>query len=176
VGRLAPQKGHRHLIEAMPALRERHPAAHLLIAGAGPLEGRLRSLIERLGLAGSVTLTGVRRDVPALLAAADGFVLPSLWEGAAGALVEAMALGVPAAVTADPGLREIAAGDAEYFPPADPRAIAAGLERLTTGAEAAQERAALAMPRVRALHDITVNTRALERVYEVAIGAAGSSG
>ena len=41
-----------------------------------------------------------------LLAAADVFVLPSLWEGAAGALIEALAMGVPIVATDMPGLRE----------------------------------------------------------------------
>jgi glycosyltransferase involved in cell wall biosynthesis len=166
VGRLAPQKAHRYLIEAMPAVVERHPSAHLVVAGAGPLEDRLRSLIERLGMTNAVTLAGVRRDVPALLATADAFVLPSLWEGAAGALVEAMALGVPVAVTDDPGLREVAAGDAEYFPPRDPSAIAEALDRIVADPAAARERATGAVARVRALHDIAANTRALERVYD----------
>ncbi|MFL5798043.1 MAG: glycosyltransferase [Actinomycetota bacterium] len=169
VGRLAPQKGHRYLLQALPSIRERHPGAHLVLAGAGPLEERLRALVTQLGLGAAVTLGGVRRDVPALLAGADALVLPSLWEGAAGALVEAMGLGVPVAVTDDPGLREVAAADAEAFPPRDPPAVAAAVDRLLVNPGAARDRAARAVPRVRALHDIEANTRALERVYEGAL-------
>jgi glycosyltransferase involved in cell wall biosynthesis len=174
VGRLAPQKGHRYLVGAMPTVLRRHPAAHLVVAGAGPLEGALRALVDRLELGEAVTLAGVRSDVPSLLAAADAFVLPSLWEGAAGALVEAMGLGVPVAVTDDPALREVAAGDAAYFPPRDAEAVAAALDGLLSDPAAARERAGRAVPRVRRLHDIAANTRALERIYDIVL--AGDDG
>jgi glycosyltransferase involved in cell wall biosynthesis len=169
VGRLAPQKGHRYLIEAMPGIVERHPAAHLLIAGTGPLEADLRRRAEAVGVADRVSLAGVRRDVPALLAAADAFVLPSLWEGAAGALVEAMGLGVPVAVTDDPALREVAVDAASYFPPRDPGSIAAAVIGLTADPDGARRRAGDAAPAVRAMHDIVANTRRLENVYDEAL-------
>ena len=170
VGRLAPQKGQRYLLEALPAIIERHPAAHLVIAGSGPLETALRERAARLGVAGAVTLAGIRRDVPALLARADAFVLPSLWEGGAGALVEAMGLGVPVAATDDPALREIAGDATERFPPKDPHAIAAAVGRIVADPDAAGRRAEDAVARVRDLHDIGRNTRALEAVYDRVIG------
>ena len=55
----------------------------------------LERLIRRLGLAGRAMLLGHRSDVPALLAAADLFVLPSLSEGSPNALLEALQAGVP---------------------------------------------------------------------------------
>jgi glycosyltransferase involved in cell wall biosynthesis len=171
IGRLAPQKGHRFLLEAMPAIRERHPRAHLCIAGAGPLESDLRSRVEALGPAEAVSLLGVRRDVPALLARADLFVLPSLWEGAAGALVEAMGLGVPVAVTDHEPLREIAGNHAAYFPPADPGAIAVAVSRLADDPVGARRTAAEGIASIREAHDIARNTRALEVVYEAVLSS-----
>ncbi len=165
VGRLSPQKGHRYLLEALPAIRERHPDVHLVIAGNGPLEAGLRAQADRLAVAGIVTLAGVRRDVPALLKRADAFVLPSLWEGGAGALVEAMGLAVPVAATDDPALREIAGDAGERFPPKDPPAIVEAVIRIAADPDAAHRRAEDAVARVRDLHDIERNTRALERVY-----------
>jgi glycosyltransferase involved in cell wall biosynthesis len=165
VGRLAPQKGHRHLLEAMPEVLGRHPRAHLALAGAGPLEGALRTLAARLDLQGAVTFLGVRRDVPALLARADAFVLPSLWEGAAGALVEAMLLGVPAAVTDDAPLREVAREDARFFPPADPAGIARAVESILADPPAARARG------VAAAHDIERNTRRLQDLYATVLTA-----
>ncbi|HXJ66879.1 MAG TPA: glycosyltransferase [Actinomycetota bacterium] len=176
VGRLAPQKGHRYLVEAMPAILDEHPRAHLTIAGGGPLEPELRSLAASLDLAERVTLAGVRRDVPALLAAADVFVLPSLWEGAAGALVEAMGLGVPVVSTDDPALREVAGNAASLVAARDAGALAGAVVELADDPAAARARAAGAVPRVRAAHDIQANTRALERVYEdVVEGRAAES-
>jgi glycosyltransferase involved in cell wall biosynthesis len=167
VGRLAPQKGHRFLLEAMPTVVQRHPRAHLVIAGSGPLEAELRTLAGP-----HTTLAGVRRDVPALLAAADAFVLPSLWEGAAGALVEAMGLGVPVAVTDDPALREVTGDAAATFPPRDPAGIAAAVGGLLDDPTAARRRAAGAVVRARAMHDIAANTRRLEAVYDEALADA----
>jgi len=175
VGRLAPQKGLRYLIEAMPRALQRHPAAHLVVAGTGPLEAELRDLAAVRGVADHVTLAGVRRDVPALLAAADAFVLPSLWEGAAGALVEAMGLGVPVAVTDDPALREVAGDAAAYFPPQDPAAVAESVAGLAADPDAARRRAAGAVTRVRSMHDIAANTRRLEAVYDEALGRGAVS-
>jgi glycosyltransferase involved in cell wall biosynthesis len=169
VGRLWPQKGLRFLVQAMPAILERHPAAHLAVAGEGPLRDELEGLVSRLGLQAAVTFAGVRPDVPALLARADAFVMPSLWEGAAGALVEAMGLGVPAAVTDLDALREVTGDDAERFLPQDAAAVVRAVDVLAADPEAARRRAAAAVPRVRAMHDLARNTRALEAVYDAAL-------
>jgi glycosyltransferase involved in cell wall biosynthesis len=71
------------------------PTTRLLIIGDGPLRGALEARAEALGMTPRLTITGVRGDVPALLAAADVLVAPSRNEGMGRALVEAMALGVP---------------------------------------------------------------------------------
>lgn len=90
IGSLYPVKGHRILIEALGALRERHPQLHVAIAGRGGEERALREQVEGLGLTDRVHLLGLRSDVPNLLAAADLFVMPSLNEGLPMALLEAM--------------------------------------------------------------------------------------
>ena len=95
VGRLAPQKGQRVLVEAMPLLLERVPRAHVLIAGGGDLEELLRELADELGVAERVHVLGPRRDVPALMHALDVFAMPSIWEGFGIVLLEAMAAGKP---------------------------------------------------------------------------------
>ncbi|HEY0583876.1 MAG TPA: glycosyltransferase, partial [Chloroflexota bacterium] len=95
VGRLAPQKGQRHLIAAMPLLLERVPGAHAIIAGGGDLEDYFRDLARELGVADRVHVLGPRRDVPALMHAMDVFAMPSIWEGFGLVLLEAMAAGRP---------------------------------------------------------------------------------
>lgn len=95
VGRLAPQKGQRHLVAAMPRLLERVPRAHAVIAGGGDLEGYLRDLAAELGVTDRVHVLGPRRDVPALMHAMDVFAMPSIWEGFGLVLLEAMAAGRP---------------------------------------------------------------------------------
>jgi glycosyltransferase involved in cell wall biosynthesis len=91
VGRLTAQKGHRYLVAALARIVNGHPKAQVLVAGDGPLREELLSIAAAQGVQDHLVLAGVRTDVPALMRSADLFVFPSLWEGAAGALVNAIA-------------------------------------------------------------------------------------
>jgi glycosyltransferase involved in cell wall biosynthesis len=75
---------------------------------------------------GRVRLLGHRDDVADVLAAADLFVFPSLWEGLGGSLIEAMALGLPIVASDVPAIAEtVAAGEnAVLVPAADGAALA----------------------------------------------------
>ncbi len=95
VGRLAPQKGQRHLVGAMPMLVERVPRAHLAIVGGGDLEPYLRDLAREVGVSDHVHVLGPRKDVPAFMHAIDAFAMPSIWEGFGIVLLEAMAAARP---------------------------------------------------------------------------------
>jgi glycosyltransferase involved in cell wall biosynthesis len=98
IGRLTRAKGYPHLLSALALTPpEERPLA--LIIGDGPDKAELASKVAALNLGNDVLLLGYRQDVPALLAAADLFVLPSLWEGLPLALIEAMASGLPVLVT-----------------------------------------------------------------------------
>lgn len=96
VGRQEFQKGQEHLLHALARLAPRFPDLVLLVAGRrGAATGRLLELTESLGLADRIAWLGHRDDVPEILASADVFVFPSLWEGYPGAVLEAMALALP---------------------------------------------------------------------------------
>jgi glycosyltransferase involved in cell wall biosynthesis len=109
VGRLAHQKGHDVLIRAGARLRATRPRLRILIAGgpgaAGPLVHALLAAPEMAGV--PVQLLGYRTDVADLLSAADLLALPSRYEGAAGAAIEAMAMGLPVVASDLPSLREV---------------------------------------------------------------------
>jgi glycosyltransferase involved in cell wall biosynthesis len=107
VGRLEVQKGQIVLLQAMRELMTECPEARGLIVGGGSQEGILRRVADDLGLRDRVIFTGLRRDIPELLAALDLFVLPSLWEGFPLALLEAMASGLPVVATSVGGVPEI---------------------------------------------------------------------
>ena len=132
VGRLALQKGQRHLIAAMPLLLERVPFAHLVIAGGGDLEDYLRDLALQAGVADRVHVLGPRKDVPALMHAIDVFAMPSIWEGFGLVLLEAMAAGRPIVASRVATIPEVVV-DREtglLVPTGDPVALADALARL----------------------------------------------
>lgn len=112
VGRQEFQKGQRYLIEAVGQLLPSHPELVLLVAGR---RGNASAELERLAAAtpvhGRVRFLGHRDDVPEVLAAADLFVFPSLYEGLGGAQLEAMALGLPLVSSDLEAVREVVEPD-----------------------------------------------------------------
>ena len=107
VGRFDPIKNLPMLVQAIAAARRTEPRVLGLLVGDGPEVPAVRSLIERLGLQGKVKLAGFREDSRRLLQCMDLFVLSSFSEGTSMALLEAMAAGVPVAVTSVGGNPEI---------------------------------------------------------------------
>jgi len=81
----------------------------LILLGEGGDRTRLERMARRNGLAGRVRLLGARphEELPALLAAADVMILPSVAEGIANAWVEALACGTPIVITDVGGARDV---------------------------------------------------------------------
>lgn len=102
---LREAKGHDLGIAAIVGLRERFPNVHLLIVGDGPARATLSALAE--AHPGVVTLAGHRDDVMEVLDAADMLLHPSRIDAFPGALLEAMAAGLPVVATAVGGIPEI---------------------------------------------------------------------
>jgi glycosyltransferase involved in cell wall biosynthesis len=128
-GRLVAQKGYDHLLDAFALVRVRLPAARLAIAGEGPARGELLARAESAGLAGSVHFLGHVGEMRPLYAMADVYVQSSRNEGLSGALVEAMASGLPVVATDVGGTREGVEDGANglLVPPGDPRALSEGI-------------------------------------------------
>jgi glycosyltransferase involved in cell wall biosynthesis len=144
--RLDAQKGHRVLLEAAAEV----PDACFLLAGEGPEREGLEAEARRLGLDDRVRFLGRREDVPQLLAAADVFALPSLYEGSSLAVLEAMAAGTPVVSSAIGGTDELVEDGRSglLVPPGDSAALAAALRRLLADRELAEAMAARARERV----------------------------
>lgn len=133
VARQEFQKGQAYLLDAATELLERRPRLRILIAGRlGNASPDLERRREELGLDDRVRFLGHRDDVPELLAAADMFVFPSLYEGLGGAVIEAMAMGVPVVASDLPALREVLEDGrgGVLVPAGSPTAIAAAVDRL----------------------------------------------
>jgi glycosyltransferase involved in cell wall biosynthesis len=146
VGRQTFQKGHVYLLNALAALAPKRPRLVLLLAGArGDTTADLVDLTARLGLDGRVRYLGLRTDVADVLAAADLFVHPSLYEGFPGALLEAMALGLPVVASDIAPIREAVIADhtALLVPAKSPSALAAAILSLLDDPDRAAELGAL---------------------------------
>jgi glycosyltransferase involved in cell wall biosynthesis len=107
VGRLAVEKNQKMLIDAFSVIHKRFPEYELTIYGEGPLREQLESHIKELGLSDYVSLPGNKKEVIALIADAELFVLSSDYEGMPNALIEAMCLGVPVVSTCVSGATDL---------------------------------------------------------------------
>lgn len=115
-GRLVEKKGFAYLIEACRILADRGERFECVIGGSGELEGELRSLVERRGLADRVRLTGqtlLQEKIMEFMHGGDLYVLPCVWasdrdvDGLPQMLVEAMACGLPAISTRLVGIPDL---------------------------------------------------------------------
>jgi glycosyltransferase involved in cell wall biosynthesis len=177
VARLDPSKGHRFLLEAAALLKERHPTARYLLAGAGREQERLAAQARRLGIDGIVTFLGVRDDVPELLAASDLFVLPSSNEGLSQAMLEAMALGVPVVATRVGGATELVMtrGTGWLVPPEAPRQLAEAIVEALSQPWLAASYARRAGDLVRQEYALDRPVDRLEAVYRDVVARAHAS-
>jgi glycosyltransferase involved in cell wall biosynthesis len=125
VGRLERGLGFREAIWAADILRQVAPDVHLLIAGSGPREPELQTMVDRLDIANS-HLLGESVDRSDLLASADICWVPSKSNRGAQAAIEAMALGRPVVASDVPCLRALIDDGVTgcLVPPGDPVALA----------------------------------------------------
>ncbi len=107
VGRHAFQKGQRYLLEAMDRLAAIDSVVLLLVGPPGSMTADLHRRAASLKRPDRVRFLGSRGDVLDVLAGADVFVFPSLYEGLGGSLIEAMGLELPVIASDLPATREI---------------------------------------------------------------------
>jgi L-malate glycosyltransferase len=107
VANLRPLKGHEVLVDASVEILERFPDARFEVIGDGPERGALVARAQAHGVAHAFRFIGHCGDVPARLAAADIFVLPSRSESFPNAILEAMAAGLPIVASGVGGILEL---------------------------------------------------------------------
>lgn len=127
-GRLVYEKGVQHLVGAVPRLRQRHPDLRVVIAGDGPYRAELQEEAHRLGVGNTVRFPGFLgvSQLPAMFAATNATVVPSMYEPFGMVALEAAAAGAPLAVANTGGLAEIVEPGVTgvTFPHSDPDALA----------------------------------------------------
>ena len=128
-GRIVPAKDYPNLLRAFRQLVQLRPDARLWIAGdaAGADASAVRALATDLGLDDAVSWLGLRRNLPALLDAADGFVQASAWEGMPLAVGEAMAMEKPVAASSAGGVSELVGDAGVLVPSRNSDALAAAM-------------------------------------------------
>ncbi|MGE3976917.1 MAG: glycosyltransferase family 4 protein [Nitrospira sp.] len=132
VARLTEQKGHRFLIEALPALIAEWPSLVCLFVGEGECRESLRALAREKGVEQSCRFAGARNDVVDWYAAADVVVLPSLSEGFPFVVLEALAMSCPVVATNVNGVPELIRDGIHglLVPPRNPQALETAIQTL----------------------------------------------
>ena len=180
-GRVTPAKDFPNLLRAFQQVRKEAPDAELWIAGAPAdakavrsADGASHHVFVMVGEKGSqerVRWIGLRRDMPALLDAADGFVLGSAWEGMPLVLGEAMAMENPVVATDVGGVPELVGDTGILVPAKDSDALAEAMQ--ATMRRSVKERAQLGRAaRERILSRFSMDAAAdwWEALYEQLIG------
>jgi glycosyltransferase involved in cell wall biosynthesis len=168
VGSLIPRKNHEHLIRCLAAGGSGHERSwRLAIAGTGREMERLRSVARELAVDDRVRLLGPRDDIPDLLAGADIFALPSVWEGLPLALLEAMFAGKAIVASDVAGIPEAVDHGVEglLVPPTDAAALSGALSDLLTSPELRLRLGNAARARAQGEFSMDTMTDAYERFY-----------
>lgn len=171
IASLKDYKGHGDLLEACRLLKAQGVASRCWLVGEGGERRKIEASLRALGLNDCVTLLGAqpRNRVLELLADADVMVLPSVvtssgkMEGIPLALMEALAMGVPAIATAISGIPELIK-DGEtgtLVPEHDPQAIYRALLLLYNSPERARKFAKAGRDRVVEKFNLHTNTAEL---------------
>jgi glycosyltransferase involved in cell wall biosynthesis len=132
LAQLIQRKGHRHLVEALPRVIERHPELHVVLFGQGPLRNALEQAATAAHLQGHVHFLGFRDDLPRLLTCLDLIVHPADIEGLGVSLLQGAAAGIPLIGTRTGGIPEIVRDEETgiLIRPGDVPALSAAICRL----------------------------------------------
>lgn len=132
IAQLIPRKGHRFLLDALPALVAEFPDLKVLFFGKGAEGPDLDRRISEAGLADHVRLVGFREDLPEILPCLDLVVHPAVMEGLGVSLLQAASAGVPIVASDSGGISEAVRDGLNglLVPPGDVQALGAAVGRL----------------------------------------------
>lgn len=179
VARFDPIKNLPMLVASIEATCRRFPEARGLLVGDGPEFDAIRHKIAQAGLSDRIVLTGFRDDAQCITQCMDLFVLPSLYEGVSTALLDAMAAGVPVAVTAVGGNTEVVRDgvDGWVVPSGDAGELTNVLAEVLTDVGLRREMSVAARQRQTQAFDFSVMLDSYRRLYaDMWIGQAERPG
>jgi glycosyltransferase involved in cell wall biosynthesis len=176
VGSLTRQKGYPDLLKAFEMLFPLDCNLSLVVVGSGPMEGHIKQIIADRKLLDRVFLLGQCDNVPEIMAAADIFVLASLWEGLPGVVMEAMASQLPVVATAVGGTPELVVEDetAYLVEPGQPEQLASALRKMIALPEGKRNSMGKAgRIRIEKLFNVDIMVKSYEDLYEECLNEKG---
>jgi len=166
------RKGHRVLLEAIPAILKAHPRTHFLLFGKGPLRESIEQLCVQKNLQHQVSFPGFRTDMHKILPALDLVVHPAFMEGLGVALLQAAACGVPIVASRVGGIPEIVRDgiNGTLTPAGEPHALAQAVNDLLADTEQAKSFGEAGRQIVLADFSIAAMVEGNYRVYKDVLG------
>jgi colanic acid/amylovoran biosynthesis glycosyltransferase len=175
-GRFIEKKGFTVLIRAFAEAQKQEPDIELTLIGDGPLRPHLEALITKLGLGGSVLMTGFlpHAEVQALFGRSHLLVQASLTdasgdkEGIPGVLMEGMASGLPAISTIHAGIPELVQDgiSGRLVPEGDSDALARAIVDVVRTPDQWPQWGGQGRGQVERLHNVELQARRLEDMYD----------
>ncbi len=180
VARLEPEKGHAHLVAAMPSIVERAPDTWLVIVGEGSERASLESQARALPAPARdrIIFTGRRDDISAITADIDIAVLPSLREAQGISILEAMARRKPVVASRVGGIPEVVTDGVSgiLVPPETPAALADAVVRLARSPRLRLQMGDAGFADVEERFSIDAMVRRIEGLYGEELERAGVTG
>ncbi len=140
IGRMSPGKGHEEFLNAAKSIKEFSGVnlRFLVVGGASygeeTYERTIKEMSADLGLTGTLTFTGFRKDIARILSSLDILAFPSHEESFGVTLIEAMAMKLPAVASESAGVLDIVLGNETglFCRPKDFRSLADGILKLAS--------------------------------------------
>jgi glycosyltransferase involved in cell wall biosynthesis len=195
LGGVSPPKGTLTFVQALPLVHAVHPNIRFLVAGPSPrtlagggakgltkrllgvdaYQRRVLRALAQIDAEGTLTFTGVRQDIPNVLAASDVLIFPSTVAHFARPVIEAAAMAKPAIASDLGGPAELIA-DGEtglLVPPKDPIALAKAIIDLLDNPARAAAMGEAGCQRARKLFNAEINARATLALYDEVLSEEG---
>ncbi len=178
VGRLSPEKRIDVYLQACRRVLAERGDAHCLVVGAGRESGRLRSMVEEMGLTERITFTGLVADMESVYGAIDVLAVSSDSEGTPRVILEAMIRGIPVAATRVGGITEIISSEScgRLVEPGDAGALAHAILSLLGDPSGRAAVAAEGRRRASTLFTLPTMRERVERLYLEVLARKRASG
>ena len=168
VARMAPPKDHRTFLKAARKVAKQMPETYFVLAGDGPLRGRVEGWVSEWGLRERTRILGARHDVLQFLHQASVIVLSTHFEGCSNVILEAMAASKPVVATNVGGNAELVVhGQTGWtVPREDADALAEAIVNLLSDEEGAKRMGANGRTRVEKNFSLQAMVRETQAFYD----------